>query len=444
MIEVANEKDCYLTNFAQLQKSLGPHDPAALHTLREAAIERFAELGFPTMRHEDWRFTNLAPLAKTPFRPTRLESGMDASLLEELCRRIGIGGGSAAGFLLVNGEPYRALDNKDLPAGAVLTDLWSALRKQPNPVQPYLADYARYEDHPFIALNTAFLRNGVFLHVQPGAVVEQPLHIVYATVNHGEPAVTHPRNLIVVGANSQVTIVESFVGGDGASYFTNAVTEIIAGDHAVVDHYKLQREGNQAFHIAATQVQLARSCKFASHYLGLGGSLVRNEMRAVLDDPGIECTVNGLYVASGRQHMDNLTVIDHAKPHCASHELYKGILNGRAHGVFTGKIFVRQDAQKTDAKQTNQTLLLSDDAVINTKPQLEIYADDVKCTHGATVGQLQDEAIFYLRSRGIGREEARSLLTYAFANDIIGRVQVEPIRALLEELLLAAQHLPKP
>jgi Fe-S cluster assembly protein SufD len=243
-------------------------------------------------------------------------------------------------------------------------------------------------------------------------------------------------------ANSQVTVVEKFFGLP-APYFTNAVTEIVLGENANLDHCKIQQEGDAASHLAATQVRQHRSSRFSSHFVSLGGNLVRNEIGVFLDGEGCETTLNGLYMASETQHVDNRTTIDHAKPHCVSHELYKGILDGKAHGVFNGKIYVHQDAQKTDAKQTNQTLLLSDDAVINTKPQLEIFADDVKCTHGATVGQLDDNAIFYLRSRGIDAEAARSLLTFAFANDIIGRIKVESIRAELEKQLLVAGRLPE-
>jgi Fe-S cluster assembly protein SufD len=239
-----------------------------------------------------------------------------------------------------------------------------------------------------------------------------------------------------------VSVVQSYLAAEEGVYFTNAITEIVAAENAFIDHYKLQRESTRAFHIETLQVQQDRGSNFSTHNITLGGRLARSEVNAVLGAEGCECTLNGLYLASGTQHVDNRTLIDHAKPHCASHELYKGILDGKAHGVFNGKIFVRTDAQKTDAKQTNQTLLLSDDATINTKPQLEIYADDVKCTHGATVGQLAADALFYLRARGIGLKEARALLTYAFANDIIGRVKLDALRTELEELLLARQHLP--
>jgi Fe-S cluster assembly protein SufD len=246
--------------------------------------------------------------------------------------------------------------------------------------------------------------------------------------------------------NSQATIVETYVGLEeverSEACFTNAVTELVLAENAVVAHYKIQRESKTAFHMATLQVQQDRSSNFSSHNIALGGSLARNDVNIVLDAEGCECTLNGLYMAGGRQLIDNHTRIDHAKPHCTSHELYKGILDDQARGVFNGKIYVHQDAQKTDAKQTNRTLLLSEDAVINTKPQLEIFADDVKCTHGASIGQLAEEAIFYLRSRGIGKEDARSLLTFAFANDIIGRIKLEPIRVQLEKTLLAGRSLP--
>ena len=257
------------------------------------------------------------------------------------------------------------------------------------------------DNHAFVALNTAALEDGAFVHIPRSAVVEEPIHLLFVSTAHDGPTVSHPRTLILAGENSQATIVESYAGPAGQVYFTNAVTEVVVGENAVVDHYKVQRESVKAFHIATMQVQLARSANFSSHSIGLGGLLVRNDANAVSRRRRLECTLNGLYMASDRQLVDNHTAIDHAMPHCNSHEVYKGILDGHARGVFNGKIFVRQDAQKTDAKQTNQTLLLSNDAQINTKPQLEIFADDVQCTHGATIGQLSDDALFYLRARGI-------------------------------------------
>jgi Fe-S cluster assembly protein SufD len=286
------------------------------------------------------------------------------------------------------------------------------------------------------------LREGAFVHVRNGVVVEKPVHIIHVATAPDEPRMAFPRNLVVVGRSSQATVVESHIGLEGQVYFTDAVTEIAAGENAAVDHYKVLRDSSQAFHLANTQVQQGRSSNVSSHYIALSGGLVRNESRTVFTGQNGECTFNGLYLGRGKQHLDNFTVIDHAQPHCTSHELYRGVLDDRVKGVFNGKIFVRPDAQKTDAKQTNQVLLLSDDATINTKPQLEILADDVKCTHGATIGQLDENALFYLRSRGVGLEQARRLLIYAFANDIIQRIKVDAIRAQLEDVLLTRQHLP--
>jgi Fe-S cluster assembly protein SufD len=350
----------------------------------------------------------------------------------------------ASRLVFVDGHYAPALSAlRPLPSGVIVANLAAVLDTHPHWAESYLARYADYQSHPFTALNTAFIKDGAFISIPKSKRIEEPIYLLFVTTKMAEGSVCHPRNLIVVGDNSQVTFVEGYFGLEEEVYFTNAVSEIAVGASAVVDHYKVLRESAEAFHVATTQLHQERGSNFSSHFISLAGSLIRNEVNAILDAEGCECTLNGLYLANGRQHVDNRTVIDHAKPHGTSHELYKGILGGNAHGVFNGKIFVRQDAQKTDAKQTNQTLLLSDDATINTKPQLEIFADDVKCTHGATVGQLQEEAIFYLRSRGIGHQEARSLLTYAFANDIISRIKVEPIRAHLEEILLTTQHLPQ-
>ena len=438
MTEVIEEKDVYLANFSQLEKELGESNGSPLHRLRTAAMERFRELGFPGLRNEDWKFTTLAPLAKVPFQPARLHEDLTLSEIERFLFATGAG----PRLVFVNGFYAPKLSQVvSLPDGVVVTSLAKALQTHPEWVEPHLARYADYEESPFTALNTAFLRDGACVLLAPGQVFPEPIQLVFISTAREEPTVSYPRNLIVAGRQSQATIVESYLGLEQDVYFTNAVTEVVAGPGAVIDYNKLLRESFQAFHIQTLHVHQERDSRFSSHTMTLGGALVRNEIHAVLDAEGCECTLNGLYLASGRQHIDNHTVIDHARPHCASHELYKGILDGQAHGVFNGKIFVRQDAQKTDAKQTNQTLLLSEDAVINTKPQLEIYADDVKCTHGATVGQLDEESIFYLRSRGIGREEARRLLTFAFANDIIGRIQVEAIRDQLEKFLLESHHL---
>jgi Fe-S cluster assembly protein SufD len=407
----------YLDDFERLERELAAVGSPAVHRLRKAAAARFAERGFPGPRDEEWRFTPLAPLTQVPFRVAT----------------------PSKPYLRVGSNTTPAAT---LPGGVIVCDLAEAMEKSPSLVEPHLARHADWKNHAFTALNTAFLRDGAFVYVPPNTVLEEPIEIDFGPERIGGPHVWHRRLLCILGENCQVTLTEAYGGANGSTYCTNSVAEIVVGAGAVFDHYKLQRESDRSFHMATMQVQVGRRAKFSSHAIAQGGQWVRNEVNAVFAGEGGECTLNGLYQASGQQLVDNHTFIDHAYPHCASHELYKGILDGKARGVFNGKIYVRQDAQKTDAKQTNQTLLLSDDATINTKPQLEIYADDVKCTHGATVGQLDAESIFYLRSRGIGLAEARSLLTYAFANDIVGRIKVTKLREELERSLLEAHHLP--
>jgi Fe-S cluster assembly protein SufD len=428
----------HLDAFREVESTLPGHDRPAIARLRRSAIARFGELGFPTERNEDWKFTSVAPLVRTPMQ-----------LAPPDC-------------------PY---NHGPQSQGVIIAHLEDALAQYPELVEPHLGQHAEFKSNPFVALNTAFWKDGVFVYVPDGVVVEEPIRLGYFLgASLGPPGLLRYRRfLVVVGARSQITLVEPHAGAaekyavdavheivpqreltvgyeydtSPAMYAVNAVGELVVGEGAVVDHYKVQEESEGAFHLATTQAVVPARATFSTHYLGFGGALVRNETRVKFTGDHAEATVNGLYLAAGSQHLDNHTVIDHAKPHCASHELYKGILGGKAKGVFNGKIFVRPDAQKTDAKQTNQTLLLSDDATINTKPQLEIFADDVKCTHGGTVGQLDERQLFYLRARGIGAEQARALLTYAFANDIISRIKVPSLRRRLERVLLEASHLPR-
>ncbi len=376
MTAVAEQTGAWLTEFTAQPKA----EPW-IQALRDAAFERFTQLGFPTTHNEEWRFTNTAPIARVNWQLARAA-----------------------------GQPI------------------------PEEARQHLAKHA--PETPFAILNTAFLDRIHFIEVPRGVVRQEPIEIVY-DAGDAQQSVTHPRTLIVVGAHAHCTIVETYRGT--GKYFTNAVTEIVAGDGAVIDHYKVQQESGEAFHIAALQATLGRSANFSSHSISLGGALVRNDAGATLSE-GTEATLNGLYIANGSQHIDNHTVLDHAKPHGASHEIYKGILDGRATAVFNGRIIVRKDAQKTDSKQTNKNLVLSDNATINTKPELQIHADDVRCTHGATIGQLDAEAMFYLRSRGIPKREARGLLTYAFAQDIVDRIKVQSLRDSLEHMLFEKFH----
>ncbi len=385
MTAVSEQTGNWLAEFTKLPES--PYQ-----ALREAAFERFSALGFPTTHDEEWRFTNVAPIARTSFRAGSAEIQVRATGVEEV---------------------------------------------DPEEVRAHLARYAGFDKNAFVALNTAFLNHVTVLRVPRGAVIEAPIEITYDVPCQPLPAAVHPRTLILIGAQAQCTIVERYTGS--GRYFTNAVTEIVAAESSVVDHYKVTMESPEAFHIATLQAQLGRSANFSSHSISLGGALVRNDAGAVLSE-GTEATLNGLYIVNGTQHIDNHTVIDHAKPHGTSHELYKGILDDKAGAVFNGRILVRKDAQKTDSKQTNKNLVLSDEAVIDTKPELQIFADDVRCTHGATIGQIDAESMFYLQSRGIGKNEARNLLIYAFAQDIVDRVKVPALREMLERSLFEKFH----
>jgi Fe-S cluster assembly protein SufD len=431
------ENNPFVTDFDRRETELNADLPRWVHRLRRGAIARFAASGLPTMRDEEWRFTNLASLKKTNFEPAGLPT--DGRL-----HPVGLPRFDGPRLVLVNGHYCRNLSSvESTPDGLTVNGLAETLRTAPELVEPHLGRYASTEDYPLVALNTAFLADGVVIHVRPGVVVEHPIHVLHVSTAGPRPHVAHPRNLIVAGRHSQVTVVERYLGLEDNLYFNNAVTELVLDDGAIVDHYKIQQEGRRAVHVGTVQAQQGRGSTFCSHLVALGGELSRHETNTRLDAEGCHTELRGLYMPRGNQHVDSRTRIDHVSPHCTSHELYKGILDDEAHGVFNGKIFVHQDAQKTDAKQTNQVLLLSDGATINTKPQLEIFADDVKCTHGATVGQLDAEALFYLRSRGISRDHAHNLLIYAFAAEVLEQIRWEPLRLELEDLLLAGRGLPR-
>jgi len=408
-----------------------------LEGLRQEAFRRFKNLGFPTTRQEEWRFTNVKRIAETAFALAEIPTPLSRETIspfvldEDYLRLVFVNGHYASDLSATGATPH----------GAVVSSLSVALADHPALMEDHLGRLASDDNACFSALNSAFIRDGAFVLVPQGVVVERPIHLLFISTGTSSPIASHPRNLIIAQCNTQATIIESYAGLNDGVYLTNAVTEISVAENAFVDHCKLQEESTGGYHIATTQVLQQRSSRFSSHYFSLGGQLVRNEVNVTLDDEGCECTLNGLYIAAGDQHMDNRTRIDHAKPHCNSHELYKGVLDERAKGVFNGKIYVHPAAQKTDAKQNNRVLLLSDDAVIDTKPQLEIYADDVKCTHGATVGQIDETALYYLRSRGISEDLARALLVYAFANEIANGLKLEAVRERIERFVLAGQSL---
>jgi Fe-S cluster assembly protein SufD len=418
--------------FSTALEKRSPAGPRWLEDLRGRASARFAQLGVPTVRDEEWRFTNVAPIAAQEFAVAGPISGAAARLS-------GVAFADApVRLVVVNGRFDATLSRtKALKGGAAVGSLASALTEHADVVQRYFGQVADFSTRAFTALNTALAQDGAFVHVADGADIEQPIHVIYVTGADAARVMAQPRTLVVAGANSRVRIVESYVGANSETYFANAVSELFVGENAAVEHYKVQQESFEAFHIGSVHVHMARSATFASHSFSLGGKIVRNDALAILDGEGGDCTLNGLYLADRDRLVDNHTTIDHAKAHCGSHEVYKGILGGTSRAVFNGKIIVRQDAQKTDAKQTNRALLLTDGATINTKPQLEIFADDVKCTHGAAIGQLDDDAIFYLRARGLNYAEARDMLIHAFAGDILNRVRIEPLRDALEAELFA-------
>lgn len=439
MIAVAHEVDRYRENFSRLEAGAAGKNWAWFQPVRRAALARFADLGFPTTRDEDWRFTNVAPIARTAFAPAP-DGGVAPA--RQALERFDFPGLAGSRLVFVNGRYAPELSSlRPLPAGVTVASLVHALPVHPDLIQAHLGRYAEYHQDAFTALNTAFVEDGAFVSIRRGTVLEEPIHLLYVSTETPAPIITHPRNLIVAGEDSQVTVVEDYASlGDGVS-FCNAVTEVVVGQNSVLSHYLIERESPQAFNVSTLRVQQGRSSSVTSHAVLLGGALVRNNVHPVLAGEGGDCLINGLFLATGRQHMDNYMKVEHASPHCGSRQFYNGILDGRSHGVFHGRIIVHKDAQKTDAKQTNRNLLLSEDAQIDTKPQLEIYADDVKCTHGATIGQIDEDAIFYLRSRGIAKASARGLLLFAFAGESLQRMKVEAIRKHLEALV--AEWLPQ-
>ncbi len=442
MSQTAISADSYAAQFAALQQTVPLSGP--LGSLRDDAFRCFDRLGFPNTRLEDWRFTNIAPITETPFQAQAAAGGLDRGILDTL--HLPRSGGPELVF--VNGHFSPELSAASgLPPGVRVRSLAAAVAGDAGgldaaeadslgAVAAHLGRLARFENHAFTALNTAFLRDGAVIEVDGGVVFERPIHLLFVSSSGAVPVLSQPRVLLVAGASSEVRVVESHAGVGDTPYLSNTVTEVAVADNAVVDHYTVVRQADDAFHVGTLAVRLGRASNFSSHAITAGGAIVRNEAGVVLGGEGGECTLNGLYLANGRQLIDNQTTIDHAMPHCDSHELYKGILDGRSRAVFNGKIIVRLDAQKTDAKQSNKALLLSEDAQITTKPQLEIFADDVKCTHGATVGQLDADSLFYLRSRALSEAQARQLLIHAFAADLLGHIKVEAIRRQLDALLL--------
>jgi Fe-S cluster assembly protein SufD len=435
MQQVVKGKDKPFSPDQLLSQTRDSRDPAWLVNLREKAGASFESLEFPTTRHEEWKYTNVAPILKVSYGEAS-EPGMTAQSIApfrfEESRH--------SQLVFVNGFFSSELsDLRDLPGGITVCNLAETDAAQARVVRNHLAVYADYRDDAFTALNTSQIRDGAFIYVPKRKVVETPIHILFISQTK-EPSVSHPRVLIVADEGAVATIIESYVSPGEALYFTNAVTEVFAAQGSVITHYRLQEESERAFHIATTQVHQERASNYSSYAISLGGELARHDLDVALNDEHIETTIDGLYVVTGKQHVDNHTSIDHLRPCCTSHQLYKGILDGRSRAVFNGKVFVREGALLTDAHQLNKNLLLSGNATVNTKPQLEIFADDVKCSHGAAVGQLDEEELFYLATRGISTERARSLLTFGFAEDVIRKIKLKSVRERLDRMVLEKLH----
>lgn len=426
--------DPYLKSFERMEKNRAEGLPSWVFPVRKAGLARFAETGFPTLRDEDWRYTNVAPIANLPFKPI-LES-VPTALTPESIDRFPLTQLSSTRLVFVNGTFSSDLSLLPQKKSRVrIQNLKAALRDESALLETQLAKSARVEDNPFTALNTAFFQDGAFIQAASDSVLEEPIVVFFISTATDLGNTSHPRNLIVAERGSRLTVLECYARIGEAACLTNAVTEVAVGEGAAIEYCKFQDESPEAFHIASIHAHLAQKCNFTAHSVATGARLSRNNIRVKMDGEGSDCILNGLYLTKGDQLCDHHMIVEHAKPNCNSHEYFNGIMDGRSRGVFHGRILVQPEAQKTDAKQTNKNLLLSDDATANTKPQLEIYADDVKCTHGATVGQLNDDSIFYLRARGIGLETARRMLIHAFAGEIVERIQCQAARKELDDLI---------
>ncbi len=432
MNEFAEIKNWYINNFQSFEQSLNGESSSPVHAMRKDAITAFSQLNFPTTKDEEWRFTNISPLLQHNFIPAEEKVAISTDKLSAYTFE------NMDCYLLVfiNGIYSEELSHlQNLPAGIVVKNISEAIKENHPAVEKHLGKYADYKNHIFTSLSTMFTREGAFIYIPDGKIVEKPIHVLFLSYADEKKILVQPRNLFVAGKNSQATILEHYASVGEDIYFTNSVTEIVTDENSVVDHIKLQEESKKAFHISRMEVDQERSSNFASHMISLGAEIARNDFNTRFNGVGGESMLNGLFMIEQNQLFDAHTMIDHAMPHCNSHEHYKGILDDHSRGVFNGKVMVRKDAQKTNAFQENNNIILSHDALVNTKPQLEIFADDVKCSHGATIGQLDEESLFYLQSRGIGAEAAKSLLLHAFASDVLKTIKVEPVRNYIEDIL---------
>lgn len=432
-----NFKEIALNNFLEFERSLNGEKDLPIHSFRKKSFEYFNTLDLPTIKNEEWKYTNVSFLNNEYFKISnqKLDFSFDhiqKFLFDNLEHNL---------ITLVNGFLKNNLSKLlDIPKGVEIISLAETLKLNHPIVEKYLGKISDNKDNFFTSLNTSFINDGVFIYIPDGKIIEDPIHIIFYQNSIQENNLVQPRNLFVIGKNSQVSIIEHYVSDTDTKYFTNSVTEIFVDENGILDHIRLQEESLQAVHIGRMDVNQERYSNFSSHLISTGAKFSRNEFSTRFIGQGGESTLNGLFMIDGEQLFDAHTLIDHAQPNCNSHEHYKGILQGNSRGVFNGKVMVRPDAQKTNAFQENNTILLSESATMNSKPQLEIFADDVKCSHGATVGKLNEEAMFYLKTRGIGQEAATAMLIHAFASDVITSIKIEALRDYLEKIITRKFH----
>jgi len=431
MSTVSEPTKTYVDQFNQLEGELARRLPSWWLEQKRAALTRFSAAGFPDPRQEEWKYTNVRPITKKAFLPA--QQGRVQPSGEEVAQ-LRFPALDAHVLVFVNGRLNIALSQiGDLPAGVRAMSLGEAIAQDVEGLSERLGAAVSYDNNSFAALNTAFAEDGAYIELARDTRLEWPVHLIFLATNEEEPVVAHPRVLVAAGAGSEATVVEHYMGQEGSRNWNNAVTEVLLAANASLEHYLLQQESIQGYHVGSVYVRGSRDSRYTSHNVNLGGRLVRNDLNASLLEPGARAVLNGLFMVGGRQHVDNHTRVHHAAPHTSSEETYRGVGDGHGRGVFKGRVWVDRDAQKVEAHQNSANLLLSENAEIDTKPELEIYADDVACSHGATVGQLDEDSLFYLRSRAIDQDTARGLLIFAFADEVVERLGLEPVRAALEE-----------
>jgi Fe-S cluster assembly protein SufD len=426
------EAETAVAHYLETFEHLDAGEPDRVRELRRAGMDRFVGLGFPTMKNEDWHYTSVAPIATRSFDRTSFASALPLSDLDPFL----FGSPDWPRLVFVDGWLVPELSSLPERAGVEVASLRQVLADGAES-GALLGTIADHETTSFTALNAALMQDGAVIRIRANVELEAPIHLVFVAAQPVPLTVSFPRNLIVLERGARASLIESYVGLRDESYLTVPVTEISLGEGARLEHIKVQNESPAAFHVGTIQARQERDSELHSFSYAAGAELSRTNIYTLLDGPGSSCTMNGMYMVSGLQHVDHQTRIEHAQPNTTSREIYKGILDGHSHGVFNGKVYVRPEAQKTDGKQSNNNLLLSDHARVDTKPQLEIFADDVKCTHGATVGRLDEVALFYMKSRGLDAEQARTLLIYAFAADVLEEIPVKPVRDALEAAVFA-------